>query len=89
MTCNLYRVLPNSRAAHVHGNYLVYRHCFDTELTGIALFDAAMWHKTAMFVTQSEAEHYCAYRNRLCEARGTDALPDDPGYKDGEHDNRD
>jgi hypothetical protein len=53
--------------------YLVYRHCFDEAKCGLR--DGALAHRVALFVTKDEAEDYCAYRNRLTEQNGSDALP--------------
>lgn len=78
MTCNLYRVLWFNALG-----YVVYRHCFDVGADEIKTRLGAINHKTAVFVTEQEAEDYAYYRNRLTDQNGSDALPHYPRLGQG------
>lgn len=61
------------RQVYLHDmGYVVYRFSFN--LAKCTLRDGALSHKTAVFVTESEALDYCRYRNRLIDERGSDRL---------------
>ena len=68
MACNLYRSIW---LGHL-GGYVVYRHDFDE--SRCAVEQVAAVRKTAVFVDDVEARHYCKYRNRLIDRNGTDAI---------------
>jgi hypothetical protein len=70
MTCNLYRTLWFNSLG-----YLVYRHCFEVHGDEINTRIGAVQHKVAVFVLENDAKDYCAYRNRLTDQNGSDALP--------------
>lgn len=53
-----------------HG-YIVFRHFDDLQCT---IEEAALVHKVAVFICESEAEDYCAYRNEMMMKYGTDAV---------------
>jgi hypothetical protein len=55
------------------GGYVVWRDVFEGDMK-CALRDAILTHKTAVFVTESEARDYCDYRNRRTAATGTDSV---------------
>lgn len=53
--------------------YVVWRDVFEGNMT-CALSDAVKGHKVAVFVTESEAEDYCNYRNIKTMVLGTDKV---------------
>ena len=67
MSANLYRMLYLTDLG-----YVVYRHCFD--LNKCRIEDGVRAHKQAVFVEELAAIDYCAYRNRLIDETGSDAL---------------
>jgi len=51
--------------------HLVYRHWSDME----NMSDEAAWaHRVAVFLSETEAVDYCAYRNEMFKQHGTDSV---------------
>lgn len=53
--------------------YVVWRDVFEGQMR-CSLHDAVLTHKVAVFVCESEASDYCAYRNEMTVLHGTDSI---------------